>query len=328
MESDQKKNKIGIIVPLFNKVNQINRALDSIFNQVIPFNEIIVVDDCSTDGSLNNVLIFKENYPSILFKVIKHKKNMGPGAARNSGISSLECDIFCFLDADDYLEKDFVLNIQKYLDFEQKNVLMIFKIKESSSNSVRPSLFYLKKFSIQQSSKIWEIRNWESAMIKEPLFCSGGNVILSKNVLNNIKFDESSKNFEDWDFYFKICVNAVLNNIPIKFIDIIGSVYSNDDIFSLSRSRVVSLSMLNPPKLIFDSDIPIIVRKFTYGTWLLHISQRINFFNCLKLIFNILKKNEVFKPNFSFILFSIISSFLGVKFWGVLSKVRKMLIYA
>lgn len=325
---DERRNKIGVIVPLFNKENQIRRALDSIFNQIIPFDEVIIVDDCSTDQSLEIVILYKEKNPDFHFKIICHPINKGPGAARNTGISSMQCDLFCFLDSDDYFEQNFLKKVHENLELGQKELFLIFKVKEASSNAIRPCISHFRNYSRHLNLDVWEINNWVNAMVEEPLFCSGGNVILSKDVVGDIKFDEKTRNFEDWDFYFRICSNAVLNKIQIKFLDIIGLVYSDDDIYSLSRSKRISSSLLNIPTLIFNENIPIVVRKFTYGIWLLHVSQRIKWIDCFKIVYKILKDNHHFKPYGKMIFISIIASFLRVNGWEKLSGIRKKARYA
>lgn len=87
---------ISVIVPLYNKLRWIQRALDSIAAQTLTNFEVIVVDDGSTDGSEKIV----EAYPDPRFRLIR-QPNAGPGSARNRGLLECRADLVAFLDADD-----------------------------------------------------------------------------------------------------------------------------------------------------------------------------------------------------------------------------------
>lgn len=88
---------ITLIVPIYNKAPFLKRCLDSIKNQTVPFDEVILIDDCSTDGSAKIMLEYE---PS---KHILHTANKGVSYSRNEGIAEAYGDYICFLDADDAL---------------------------------------------------------------------------------------------------------------------------------------------------------------------------------------------------------------------------------
>ncbi|BAY07250.1 glycosyltransferase family 2 protein [Calothrix sp. NIES-2098] len=85
----------SIVVPVFNRANLISETLNSIFQQKFEDWEVIVVDDGSTDNTLN-VLSNYENRIQIL-----QQKNQGPGQARNLGIQKAQGKYVAFLDSDD-----------------------------------------------------------------------------------------------------------------------------------------------------------------------------------------------------------------------------------
>lgn len=88
--------KISIIIPLYNKKAEVERALRSVLAQTLPPVEIIVVDDGSTDGSAAVV----EAMASPLVKLIR-QRNAGETAARNRGMAEAIGTHFALLDADD-----------------------------------------------------------------------------------------------------------------------------------------------------------------------------------------------------------------------------------
>jgi glycosyltransferase involved in cell wall biosynthesis len=87
---------ISVIIPLYNKKNEIGRAIHSVLNQTITDFEIIVIDDGSIDGSSDVMNTFSD--PRIrLFR----QENQGVSAARNNGVKNASADFLTFLDADD-----------------------------------------------------------------------------------------------------------------------------------------------------------------------------------------------------------------------------------
>lgn len=104
---------ISIVIPLYNKENQIVRTLQSIFTQTYPNYEIIIINDGSTDNSAVEV----EKIADMHIRLI-HQENAGVSAARNRGIAEAQYELITFLDADDewkptYLETQYALH-KKY----------------------------------------------------------------------------------------------------------------------------------------------------------------------------------------------------------------------
>lgn len=98
MTSDMAPLAISVVIPLYNKAPHIKKTLESVLSQSSPANEIIVVDDGSTDGGAEVVKLLAENYP---IKLIQ-QKNLGVSAARNTGVTYASSEFVAFLDADDW----------------------------------------------------------------------------------------------------------------------------------------------------------------------------------------------------------------------------------
>jgi len=95
----------SVIIPVFNKFPHLERSIYSVLNQTFSDFELILVDDGSTDGSLEKLSEFDDSRIRIFKRVIP-----GPGgyAARNLGISKAKYDWICFLDADDLWKPEFL----------------------------------------------------------------------------------------------------------------------------------------------------------------------------------------------------------------------------
>ncbi len=97
--------KITVIIPVFNEMKTINEIISLVLDQKKFLLEIIVVDDCSVDGS-RNILEKFNKYENI--KIIFHEKNKGKGAAIKSAVKHVTGEIVIIQDADlEYDPKDF-----------------------------------------------------------------------------------------------------------------------------------------------------------------------------------------------------------------------------
>ena len=100
--------KISIIVPCFNVSEYINRCLKSLVNQTIGIEniEIILVDDASTDNTLELLESWEKEYSESIM-VITYEENLRQGGARNVGLEYASGEYIGFVDADDWVEEDF-----------------------------------------------------------------------------------------------------------------------------------------------------------------------------------------------------------------------------
>lgn len=100
--------KISIIIPFYNSEAYLERSLRSIFSQGVDESifEVICIDDCSTDSSIQIVKCFQKIHTNI--HLCSHKENKKQGAARNLGLQKAKGIYIWFVDADDYIE-DMVL---------------------------------------------------------------------------------------------------------------------------------------------------------------------------------------------------------------------------
>lgn len=96
--------KVSVVVPVYNVEKYVGKCLESILKQTMQDFEIIVVDDCTPDGSMAVVKSYAEKDPRI--KIVTHEANRGLMQARKSGYSVVEGDYLMFCDSDDFLPSD------------------------------------------------------------------------------------------------------------------------------------------------------------------------------------------------------------------------------
>jgi len=100
-----KKIKISIIVPVYNSVSFLHRCIDSLIYQTLQEIEIILINDASTDNSMEILMEYKKKYPEKII-VIDSKINQRQGGARNLGIEIAKGKYIGFVDSDDWVEID------------------------------------------------------------------------------------------------------------------------------------------------------------------------------------------------------------------------------
>lgn len=94
-------SKISVIMPVYNCENYLAESLESLINQTHQNLEIIIINDGSTDNSMEICKRYAENDHRI---VLLNQRNQGPAAARNLALDNATGDYIAFLDADDFME--------------------------------------------------------------------------------------------------------------------------------------------------------------------------------------------------------------------------------
>ncbi len=109
--------KFSIVIPLYNKNDYIIRALESIKNQKYQDFEVLIIDDGSTDKSLNTVRKWLESCGDMLSRKIRliSQKNAGVSATRNRGAREAKYFYIAFLDADDFWKERHLLNLKNLI---------------------------------------------------------------------------------------------------------------------------------------------------------------------------------------------------------------------
>jgi glycosyltransferase involved in cell wall biosynthesis len=97
---------LSVVIPLYNKEKSISRAVSSVLAQDYGNFELIIVDDGSTDQSVENISVVKDERLSLV-----RKPNGGVSDARNAGAAVAKSDYVCFLDADDEWRPHFLTRI-------------------------------------------------------------------------------------------------------------------------------------------------------------------------------------------------------------------------
>lgn len=232
-----------LIISLYNKEYSIKKTILSALNQEYKFNKIIVIDDGSTDSGalVVNNLIKKYNH----IELIK-QKNHGVSFSRNLGVQKSSADYIVFLDADDYLSKYYLKQINFLIDKFNKKA-NIFSAKHSFLNSDQDKVE--KKYCYSFSS--FPLRSF---LFNKNIICSSG-VCLNRRIFEKFQFRNNVKIGEDIDFFLKIfseeklCwinnylifVNKTAENRSDEFWEIPFFLINKKEIFSLYKNKLEKL---------------------------------------------------------------------------------------
>ena len=131
---------VSILVPVYNVKDYLSRCVDSLLAQTYEKIEIILVDDCSTDGSADVAKDYANRFPTKC-KYVQREKNGGLSAARNSGIQAAQGRWLTFVDSDDWVDADYVDTLVQAAVNEQADVVMssiYYYYSENNMQAVSP----------------------------------------------------------------------------------------------------------------------------------------------------------------------------------------------
>ena len=117
--------EFSIIVPVYNVEKEIKKCLDSIKNQTYGDFEVLCVDDCGKDSSMDIVREYEQK--DNRFKILTHEHNRGVSAARNTGLDNASGEYTMFVDSDDWLETNALEIIKNNFD-KSKSEVIVFNI--------------------------------------------------------------------------------------------------------------------------------------------------------------------------------------------------------
>ena len=219
-------NLFTIIIPTFNSERTIETTLDSLNNQTYKDFSVIIIDNHSTDSTINiiNSLNLKFDY-----KLVINEKNEERAYSRNLGMFLAESEFLTFLDSDDILLEDYFKDASFFLKYNNNK---IFHCHYVLYNFEKKLITYKYKFNFLRISNQYK-------RISQGNFLSCIGVFISKEIYKKYKFDNDLKiiGSEDWDFWFRILADyklGVIPNVNAKILD-----HNNRSIYKFDVNEIL-----------------------------------------------------------------------------------------
>lgn len=160
------ENNVSIVMPSYNSAKFIEKSIDSVLNQTYKNWELLVIDDCSPDNSLE--LVKKYTQIDSRIRLITNEKNMGVAESRNRGLAEAKFSYVAFLDSDDVwdqnklqIQVDFMIENKAAISFTQYYRINELDEKIGEVNKIPEQVHYfdlLKGNSIAMSTSMIDAR--------------------------------------------------------------------------------------------------------------------------------------------------------------------------
>ena len=177
--------KVSIIVPAYNVEHYIEKCLFSLIRQTLKDIEIIVIDDGSIDNTYSIACTFKDEDKRI--KVIQ-QENAGPSKARNEGLKLAKGEYISFIDADDWIDNDFIKKLYDAAKTSDSDIAAATIIRKREKS---------QKYRVHYTEeKVYETLDDKIKICNIPTCCYVWNKLYKKELLNDTFFEEG-RLFED-----------------------------------------------------------------------------------------------------------------------------------
>lgn len=180
--------QVSVIIPTYNRAHTLKRALDSVRQQTLPADEIIVVDDGSTD---NTAALLQTEYPNVVYLP---QANAGVSRARNTGIAAARNDWLALLDSDDAWQPQ---KLERQVEaFQAQNEYRLCHTDEIWIRSGKR---------VNQMNKHAKRGGWIFQHCLPLCAISPSSVLIHRNLLDDVGlFDETLPACEDYDLWLRI----------------------------------------------------------------------------------------------------------------------------
>ncbi|HEY5675000.1 MAG TPA: glycosyltransferase [Malonomonas sp.] len=210
---------ISVIIPTYNRATLLPQALDSVFAQTGVTCEVIVVDDASTDNSLERLKDYKDRP----LRILRHERNRGGAAARNTGMAAAQGEYIAFLDSDD-----------SWREGKLSKQLALFH--SSANEKSRKPLGLVYTGYQKHNSRAAEQQTLRGDIFPEILIqnCVGttSTVLVRRDALLRVGgFDEQLPSCQDWDLWIRLAKEYRFDCIPEPLVDY----YRQPDSISANR---------------------------------------------------------------------------------------------
>lgn len=181
---------VSIMMPFLNREATLPRAIQSVVAQTYQDWELIAVDDGSTDRSVEVVQGFNDSR----IRVVRHERNLGVAAARNTAVQASTGEFIALLDSDD-----------EWLPTKLERQVSALRADEKRRSICSCAFGFERDGVVEHWPRPWG-DSWERALHFECTFGFGSTLVVRKELaVSNGEFDSELPRHEDWDWILRAC---------------------------------------------------------------------------------------------------------------------------
>lgn len=233
--------KVSVIIPCYNVEQYIEKCINSLIQTEVFDYEIIAINDGSTDGTLNLLTQLGSRYSQL--KVISVENN-GVSQARNLGIDQAQGEYILFVDADDWLEKDYVTQLYNICCSENLDLLMFNYVEYYNNGKTKKNMVFNKNKQLNSLEAVRELlvnhntpAIWNKMIRREILIKNrikfipdikiGEDLLYSTHVLLNC---QKIKQINDACYYYYMRENSATHHVSEKVLTVKNAVQRVQDL--------------------------------------------------------------------------------------------------
>ena len=275
---------VSVIVPVYNAEKYIETCLNSLIKQTLKEIEIILINDGSTDNSLSIITIFAQYDNRI--KII-NQSNQKQGAARNRGLEIATGDYILFVDADDYIDINYIEEMYNAIVKNNADIAVSTIIRQKNSR-YKKQLYYTKEQVFTTQSTIIEI-------LQIPPYWYVCGKLFKKELLKDLSFEENVY-YEDVGYLIRIIARTksaiTVPYINYYYVSNINSTMKSKQTIAKKLDKInakINLIEFSKNENITLKSFPIYIEKFC-GLSIKYYIDKVDYYFCGLKVFTKLKK--------------------------------------
>lgn len=221
---------VTIGVPVYNVAPYVEKCILSVLSQTYQRLELLIIDDCGADGSIDIIMSLQNNHiRGHCIKILKQPQNLGPGEARNRAIESATGKYIYFIDSDDYIEpKTIGMMVEQAENHGADVVIASMQSVEYETGRITPAFSYPSLDIISGhdafAHKVCANLHWNVGITPcNTLF--NLSFLRKNNLLFAAKKDEDALFLSD--YYSEVECAVLMPNITYNYLRRIGSIMGN-----------------------------------------------------------------------------------------------------
>lgn len=197
MVEDAHLPRIAVVIPAYNYAQYLPACIDSVLAQTFEPAEILVVDDVSTDDTPEVVRRYEGRV-----RYVRHERNSGLSASRNTGIRNTSADLITFLDADDMMKPDTLL-VKSRRAAQHPAAKLVFSNVEVVDSAGRPVGIARPR----DGARLLPRRELMAMLLQRNPFFASTAVVARECFDLAGGFDETLRHAEDWDMWLRLAAH-------------------------------------------------------------------------------------------------------------------------